>query len=445
MGQLQSNDEIYSVLYVDFDNMYNRLLEQDAGLAKIFATSPHKWMRWIDAHAIRMMYGDGIRRRILKRICYMNSSRYAEFKPFFVRSAFVVNNCLPSINQDKTNVDILLTMQCLDDLKHTTRYDEFIILSADADFTPLIFRINEYARRSIVLSVGHISPAYASACSWRIREDWFITQALEEAREDEDGQERYDSASKGHERIEPRGRRHTDLTSREIPSTPNKLGATNISVYQRMKLVEAIKQLAAESAAPVPLPSIAQVIQADLEGASDWFGAGTLRELIESLDIAPLKFSPIGQGFIYSPDKHKKPELYDVKGDFRQTNPELFNFAYSVHSFAAVPLLKPEHYVNLIDIIVSEINSDGYLDDTIKNIQEICQEDSLPISIQHIEFIVNAIKEGGVDVQKCSRPITSESLHAALLKRITTLCKSANIKFGSVEQKWLQAWLGGNK
>ncbi len=246
MGQLQSNDEIYSVLYVDFDNMYTRLAEQDIGLAKIFATSPHKWMRWIDGHAIRMMYGDGIRRRILKRVCYMNSVRYAEFKPFFVRSGFIVQDCIPAFNQSKSNVDILLTMNCLDDLQHVTRYDEFIILSADSDFTPLIFRINENARRSIVLSVGHTAPAYASACSWRIREDWFLTQALEESREDGDEtHDRFEHGSKSIERrAEPRNRPNYEIGAKDVAPKGN---AVTISVYQRMKLVEAIKQLVAES------------------------------------------------------------------------------------------------------------------------------------------------------------------------------------------------------
>jgi len=184
MGRFQNFDEIYSALFVDFDNIYTRLMEQDAVLAHTFASNPQRWLRWLEGHALRMMYGEGVRRRILKRCCYLNPIKYQEFRPFFIRAAFQVVDCPPLTNYGKTSADIHLVMDCMDILSHPTRFDEVIILSGDADFTPLLLRIQEHARRSLVLSVGYTSPAYAAACSWRIREDWFMAQALEEPRED---------------------------------------------------------------------------------------------------------------------------------------------------------------------------------------------------------------------------------------------------------------------
>ena len=73
----------------------------------------------------------------------------------------------------------------MDDLSHSTHFDEFIILSGDADFTPLLIRLQEHARRTLVLSVGYSSPAYTAAASWRIREDWFLQQALRDERADD--------------------------------------------------------------------------------------------------------------------------------------------------------------------------------------------------------------------------------------------------------------------
>ena len=59
-------------------------------------------------------------------------------------------------------------------------------MSGDADFTPLLIRLQEHARRTLVLSVGYSSPAYTAAASWRIREDWFLQQALKDDRGDDD-------------------------------------------------------------------------------------------------------------------------------------------------------------------------------------------------------------------------------------------------------------------
>ena len=45
--------------------------------------------------------------------------------------------------------------------------------------------MQEHARRTLVLSVGYSSPAYTAAASWRIREDWFLQQALRDERADD--------------------------------------------------------------------------------------------------------------------------------------------------------------------------------------------------------------------------------------------------------------------
>ncbi len=178
MGRLSGFDEVTAALYVDFDNIYTRFLEMDPEAARAFGTMPHRWVKWLEAHALRMLYGDGVRRRILKRVCYINPQRYHDFRTNFIRAAFRVIDCPPLTQQGKTSTDIHLVMDCMDDLSHSTRFEEFIILSGDADFTPLLIRLQEHARRTLVLSVGYSSPAYTAAASWRIREDWFMQQAL---------------------------------------------------------------------------------------------------------------------------------------------------------------------------------------------------------------------------------------------------------------------------
>ncbi len=186
MAKFTGFDEVYSALYVDFDNIYTRFLEVDPEAARAFGFAPYRWVRWIENHALRILYGEGVRRRILKRTCYLNPQCYQEFRNPFIRSAFQVVDCPPLTSRGKTSTDIHLVMDCMDDLSHPTHFDEFIILSGDADFTPLLIRLQEHARRTLVLSVGYSSPAYTSAASWRIREDWFIQQALRDERDEEE-------------------------------------------------------------------------------------------------------------------------------------------------------------------------------------------------------------------------------------------------------------------
>lgn len=437
MTRFQSFDEIYSALFVDFDNIYFRLSEQDPALARTFATNPQRWLRWLEGHALRMMYGDGVRRRILKRCCYLNSVKYHEFRPFFIRSAFQVVDCPPFASHGKTSADIHLVMDCMDALAHVTRFDEMIILSGDADFTPLLLRIQEHARRSLVLSVGYTSPAYAAACSWRIREDWFLAQALEEPREDNDGE------SPRHERSEERHQRAP--VDRGENSRPDKAGAINLPVFKRIRLVEAIKQLVAESSVPVPLPSVAQVLQREQEATPDWFGAGTLRDLLEVLDLAPIAFITTGQGFVFDPERHERPEGGGARDDFRLQDPELYEFALKVHRLTDVPLLSPAQFNALFGLLAEEVNAHDFSrTGTVRNIEDRCEDEGLPINAVQIAFVVEAVIRGGVNLAALSKgedPLEPGELRRAFARSAVDLCKLSQVELDDDELDMLDHWL----
>ena len=459
MARFQNFDEIYSALYVDFDNIYTRLSEQDPALARTFATNPQRWMRWLEGHALRMMYGDGVRRRILKRCCYLNPIRYHEFRPFFIRAAFQVVDCPPLTNYGKTSADIHLVMDCMDALAHVTRFDEIIILSGDADFTPLLLRIQEHARRSLVLSVGYTSPAYAAACSWRIREDWFVAQALEEPRlEESDSREERASEARQPEHREPRGaeERHrpapapvAERESHEQSGRQDKTGSLNLSVYKRVRLVESIKQLVAESSVPVPLPSVAQVLQREQEAPPDWFGAGTLRDLLELLDLTPIEFSPTGQGFVYDPERHDRPEESGLRDDFRLRMPALYDFALKVHRLTDVPLLKPEHYSVLMNMLVDEVKNHGFSrTETVRQIEDRCEDDGLPISASQISFVVEAVIRGGLSLSAGGRSdsgIDLKKVRTAFVQRVVELCRLSQLTLSPSETELIQEWLQSDK
>ena len=48
-------DEVFSALYVDFDNIYTRFLEIDPEAARAFGSVPYRWVRWIENHALRIL------------------------------------------------------------------------------------------------------------------------------------------------------------------------------------------------------------------------------------------------------------------------------------------------------------------------------------------------------------------------------------------------------
>ncbi len=176
-----------SALFVDFDNIYISLSQHDNDAASQFAASPEKWLNWLEKQLPSVHAGpEAAQRRILIRRCYLNPQTFGQFRPYFIRSAFEVIDCPPLTTRGKTSTDIHMVMDILDALSDNTYFDEFILLSGDADFTPVLLRIRKHARYSVVLSVGYVSPAYKAACDYLITQDAFLRDALGIGFQDED-------------------------------------------------------------------------------------------------------------------------------------------------------------------------------------------------------------------------------------------------------------------
>jgi hypothetical protein len=178
---------VHAALFVDFDNLYSALVQQDPYVANQFATNPGRWLAWLEEHVPVFAGCSGdCRRRILVRRCYLNPQAYAHFRPYFIRSAFEVIDCPPLTTRGKTSTDIHMVMDALDALSQPTAVQEFIVLSGDADFTPLLLRLRKHGRYSAVLSAGYVSPAYKASCDYLISQEVFIRDALGISEQDEE-------------------------------------------------------------------------------------------------------------------------------------------------------------------------------------------------------------------------------------------------------------------
>lgn len=169
-------------LFVDFDNIYLGLRETSREAAEAFATRPHVWLKWIE-HGMplepRPDHNGPKENRVLIRQCYLNPDTFGKYRGYFTRSGFSVVDCPPLTSRGKNSSDIVMVMDILDALRHDTHFDRFVIMSADADFTPVLQRLRAHDRRTAVLVSGQAAPAYRAACDRLISEDAFIELALE--------------------------------------------------------------------------------------------------------------------------------------------------------------------------------------------------------------------------------------------------------------------------
>jgi hypothetical protein len=172
-----SATHVRTALFVDFDNIYLGLQREDPPAAELFATDPTRWLTWLQDN-LPIPDGDGRKRKILFRRCYLNPSQFGRFRPYFTRSAIEVVDCPPLTSGGKTSADIHMVMDILDTLGHVTPFDEFILLSGDADFTPVLLRLSKHDRRSAILAIGPASVAYKAACDLLIDQDTFLEEAI---------------------------------------------------------------------------------------------------------------------------------------------------------------------------------------------------------------------------------------------------------------------------
>jgi hypothetical protein len=172
-----------SVLFVDFDNVFFSLQRADKDAAKAFANDPQGWLDAIESGRLidEDVSLDGpIRRRILMRRCYANPAVMRYFRSWFTRSGFQIVDCPSLTGQGKNSADISMVVDMLDALRHDTHFDEFIILSGDADFTPVLTRLRAHDRRSVIYSNAVTAAAYKSLCDGMITEERLIDLAVGE-------------------------------------------------------------------------------------------------------------------------------------------------------------------------------------------------------------------------------------------------------------------------
>ncbi|MET0639328.1 MAG: NYN domain-containing protein, partial [Hyphomicrobium sp.] len=187
----ESSGPVLTTVFVDYDNIYLSLKRKNEDAAKRFAKDSGVWLQGIvSGELITATNGFTLpaERRIVMNRCYGNpvprrnthdNSTDMNSFPFirhhFLRAGFEVIDCPPLTAQLKNSADIRIVMDVRDILNHDTYFDEFIIMSGDADFTPLLHRLRAHARRTVVFANDHTAQPYTAISDGEIRESNLIS------------------------------------------------------------------------------------------------------------------------------------------------------------------------------------------------------------------------------------------------------------------------------
>ncbi|MBT3069327.1 NYN domain-containing protein [Rhodomicrobium sp. Az07] len=196
-----------SALFVDFDNVYLSLRRQSEEAAGRFARNPAEWMARIATGGLVRFksHSDYVRRRFAVARCYGNPGRklvsrggphdphnFADVRVNFMMAGLEVVDCQPLSNQFKNGTDIKIACDIRDFLEHPTRFGEFIVLSGDADFTPVLHHLRSHDRRTVVYANESTADIYKAFSDGWIEERDMIAFLL--------GESSGDAPMIGHER-----------------------------------------------------------------------------------------------------------------------------------------------------------------------------------------------------------------------------------------------------
>jgi len=440
------NNVIRTAVFVDFDNLFISLKDLDESIADQFANNPDRWMKWLEEKLPYNHLGgrnDG-QRRVLVRKCYLNPQAFAKFRPYFIRNAFEVVDCPPLTFGGKTSTDIHMVIDIIDTLGDYPHLDEFILLSGDADFTPVLLRLRKNDKRTVVVSVGYVSPAYRTACDHIVLRDDFIQSAL--------------------------GVEYTEDESPELPRPERGERAQGVSEALLKKMAAALKKQAAEPGGIEAhmLPAVYKEFP-EFRNSTHWLGYYSLRKLTEALverveGVSILEHDPWLVVLSVAEEPAAVPAAGVVSGpgalaasgdvptqpvpaagpgpretDFSQRYPDLAPLAQKVHQLTDTPYLLPDEFQLIFEEIAREVNEAGFqLTRTSKTVRDRCVEKGAPIARAHVNFVLMGLQYSGYRFEPGEE--TAGRIAEAFSRNVLTLCRTAQLMLEPQDEQLLQTW-----
>jgi hypothetical protein len=404
---------VRSALFVDFDNVFSNLGGPAAPAARTFAEEPQRWLMWMENEMGHVVSGADERteRRVLLRNCYLNPERFGRFRSAFTRNAFRVVDCPSMTNQGKNSADIYMVLDIVDALNHSTRFDEFILLSADADFTPVMTRLRAHDRRTVLLASGPSASALRNACDFAIPVEIFKEEAL--------------GGDPGTER---------QLTVADQPPGP----VDPAILVAQMR--EALSEVVEAASLPIPLATAAQrVLDAAPEALnSGWGGYSTFRKFVESCAGEQLQISGPQPGYLLDPTRHQSLEGVLDARDL----PERFRGLAVRLNRVSVPALTPDAYRQVFAQVslVARQNPPVGESDTERQVMEAVTAQRIAVTATAVRFVLKGLHLAKVDRRE-GNPL---ELADAFARNLVDHCERRGMSLSDPDRELLLEWVGAS-
>ncbi len=451
-----------SAVFVDYDNIYLSLKRKNEEAAKRFAKDAAVWIKAVETGALitpTSGHGVDIRRRIVMNRCYGNpvprrngrdnSTDMSSF-PFvrhnFLRAGFEVVDCPPLTAQLKNSSDIRIVMDVRDFLTHETYFDEFIVLSGDSDFTPVLHRLRAHARRTVIFANEHTASPYTAICDGEIREQDLISLLME-------------------------GR----ISAEEPSLQPDDAFDTN---EVRLEIISHVAGIVRTSDRAVPIEVLADRAQRalghDRTIGTNWAGAGSFRALLSAelpgdvvlTEQAPyLAFDPARHGAEIDAARRaaanamQTPAPAEAASAPQTTTPAqratapkrpslseqpIINLQQSlarIHEACKVPPLAPPEYRLLFEVIAAEIAENGPPSaKTIAGVAGRAKAAGLGVKTDDIRLALDVVSEADPWFEQ---GVSANLLAGRFRNYAVARCRSQGLNLTADELDLIDAWFAG--
>ena len=507
---------ILTAVFVDYDNIYLSLKKRSEEAAKRFAKDAISWIKEIESGTLISATNApplGRPRRIVVNRCYGNpvprrnpndnSTDMTSF-PFvrhhFLRAGFEVVDCPPLTAQLKNSSDIKMVLDATDLLDHETRFDEFLILSGDADFTPLLHKLRAYDRRTVIFANDFTAAAYTALCDGEVKETSLMSVLLE-------GKLNAEQSAKT--AIASEIATTTQPVIVNAPPTP--VIDQNMIERTRAEIVAAVVVAVKAAGSPVPLEALAErttrALGHDRTVGTNWAGSSSFLELLRrhlpneirlteqppylayeaaraiaapaerpmpiieerkpeiALQVpaaargvfgtqslqAPIQQAPAPQAqkqLHYAtrpaaPQLQAQPQPQPAAVQPRQTDiaAAIQASIARIHDACQAPPLSPPDYRMLFESLAKEISENGLQGaQTLNNIHGRTQSAGLNVSRDDIRFVMEVISEADPWFEQG----TSANLFAGRFRNyVVARCRAQNLNLSSDELDLIDAWFAG--
>lgn len=159
-----------SALFVDYDSIHRSLAAAGRD-GDALAQRTSAWVVATESGRLVTVKGGGqSRRRFALRRCYADPARLGKNRLAFVAAGFELIDCPAPADGGKNAAGMNVALDVIEALAHPTAYEEFVLLSADTDLTPIIHRLHSLERAAVVYSGPGTAPSNVELADGAIEE-----------------------------------------------------------------------------------------------------------------------------------------------------------------------------------------------------------------------------------------------------------------------------------